>query len=334
MEPLGLLPPRDSAAAWDPMARSGAILIASGGGIALSMAFLDPWPQVTMPVGIVGVLLAVYAWRRATRPLPDAVAIGFALAASALISVVVAVLGRPDDVGTGPVLYVWGVLHAALFFRRRPAQVVTGCSCALYTGIVLAERPMGIALAAAASTVVALCAVGYLAFTLRDRIDELVRQLHHDAQWDALTGVLNRQGFAELLATRPELTGSLLVIDVDHFKAINDTHGHAVGDAALAWLGQMLLTATASGEPEAVAARFGGEEFVVWLGGTEPAAAAEWAESLARQLQADVVARPVPLTVSVGVCGGGRSDLGSLMARADEALYRAKHSGRNAVRVA
>ena len=166
----------------------------------------------------------------------------------------------------------------------------------------------------------------------------LQRLSHHDA----LTGLLNRRAFEENLATQLQRSRRnverfcVLMLDVDHFKRINDRFGHAVGDTALKHLATVL--------PERVRsvdrlARVGGEEFVVLLPGQVLSDAVQVGERL-RALVAGSPLRNagvlIPMTVSIGIAewGGALEDSSRLLVRADAALYRAKHQGRNQIAVA
>jgi len=156
---------------------------------------------------------------------------------------------------------------------------------------------------------------------------------------DHLTGVANRRAFfeaAELELQRnrraPRPT-ALILIDADHFKGVNDRHGHPGGDAALRQLG-LLLSATF--RQVDVVARVGGEEFAVLL----PSSTLEGAARVAERLRRLVAAQPVrfdgadiTLTISAGVAAsdGEELDLDTLMKRADQALYAAKAGGRNRI---
>lgn len=166
----------------------------------------------------------------------------------------------------------------------------------------------------------------------------LIGQARHDAEHDYLTGALSRRAFfghAERTHATAQGAGNalaLMIFDVDHFKAINDTHGHAVGDQVL-----VDLVARARGVLRvAGCARLGGEEFAVLLPGMETDAAVSLADELRRAFERASVrvgAGPaVGYTVSVGVAGlePGES-LSGLLQRADEALYAAKKGGRNRV---
>jgi diguanylate cyclase (GGDEF)-like protein len=166
----------------------------------------------------------------------------------------------------------------------------------------------------------------------------LIGQATHAAEHDYLTGAWSRRAFfgqaahAHAHAVRAAGALAVLVFDVDHFKAINDTHGHAVGDLVLADIVARSATVM-RGEP---CARLGGEEFAVLLPGTDADAAVRVAEALRLALQAACVLVPggasVCYTVSVGVAGLAPGEtLAGLLHRADQALYAAKRGGRNRV---
>ncbi|HWL81921.1 MAG TPA: PleD family two-component system response regulator [Roseomonas sp.] len=154
---------------------------------------------------------------------------------------------------------------------------------------------------------------------------------------DSLTGLRNRRYVTRhlegLLRTGQ---AALLLLDVDRFKAVNDTHGHAVGDLVLKEVACRLKEHLRSVD---VAARFGGEEFVVAMGGTTEAEALQVAE----RLRATVAEQPVPtgqghplhITTSIGVAlAQSGESLPTLLRAADAALYRAKANGRNRVEIA
>ena len=166
-------------------------------------------------------------------------------------------------------------------------------------------------------------------------------RLERLADTDALTGLLNRRGL-EKAAERLSGSGAqgavqaALVIDIDHFKAVNDRHGHAFGDEVLRALGR-LLSERFGGEA-AAAARIGGEEFVTLLRVRNPRAAELAAEGVRRAFAALEIAHGSVVdrcTLSVGVAvAAAPCDPHTLMLQADDALYRAKFSGRNRVALA
>jgi diguanylate cyclase len=165
-----------------------------------------------------------------------------------------------------------------------------------------------------------------------------------EAVTDPLTGLLNRKGFDQrldvVLGKRPPACAShwLIMIDIDHFKRINDSHGHLVGDAVLQRLGDALKQLTPAGL--ASCARYGGEEFAILLGAAPQGDAARLADSVCAHVRAMEVRdrrtrESIAVTVSAGVAAWRRGDdASSLIARADAALYRSKAMGRDRVTVA
>jgi two-component system, cell cycle response regulator len=159
------------------------------------------------------------------------------------------------------------------------------------------------------------------------------------ARVDPLTGLANRRAFDEALAAavararRAAAPLSVVALDVDHFKRVNDQHGHAAGDAVLRELAARARAALREGD---LLARVGGEELLALLPGEPLEGAAEAAERLrAAVAAAPFAAGPValPVTVSAGCAAleAGDPDGGALLARADARLYEAKISGRNRV---
>ncbi len=173
------------------------------------------------------------------------------------------------------------------------------------------------------------------------RLQDAVSELERLARLDGLTQVYNRRYFAEVLdfevrrSARAEHRLTLIMLDVDHFKRLNDTFGHPAGDAVLRELAQIL---TASLRSTDIVARYGGEEFVVLMLDTPRAFGLELAERLrAAVARHDFTAAAGEavgsVTVSVGVAAypDDATDGDRLVSRADQALYAAKAAGRNAV---
>jgi diguanylate cyclase (GGDEF)-like protein len=156
------------------------------------------------------------------------------------------------------------------------------------------------------------------------------------ARTDELTGLPNRRGLQEAMATWSGHHAALLILDVDHFKLLNDTFGHVAGDAALRHLALVLGRALRDSD---IAARIGGEEFALWLPDTPVEASLEVAERVRAAIEQTPVAwqgRTIPFTCSIGVATlpGSTPEKQNLYATADAALYRAKQGGRNRVEVA
>jgi len=140
-------------------------------------------------------------------------------------------------------------------------------------------------------------------------------------------------------ARRSKLPLVCLLLDVDHFKRINDTHGHPAGDAVLRYVARLIRAQLRGSD---VVARYGGEEFVMLLPATPLAAALDTAERIRRVIAAQSMpvqtAEPLRITVSIGAAllpGEGEADAAvsaaALVQRADQALYAAKQGGRNRV---
>lgn len=166
-------------------------------------------------------------------------------------------------------------------------------------------------------------------------------RLEHLASTDELTGVANRRAIEEALrrdlarADRDATSLSVVLIDVDHFKSVNDTWGHQTGDSVLSSLGKLLRDTLRASD---VAGRWGGEEFLCILPNTDGVGATVVAERLRTSLPLNAVAGPrgpVQVTASFGVASvlgpGCRNASESIMRRADSALYSAKDHGRDQV---
>lgn len=164
-------------------------------------------------------------------------------------------------------------------------------------------------------------------------------ELEKLAATDPLTGVLNRRMLEQLaneqiaLARRHDRVVSMLLLDADRFKAINDAHGHDVGDIALK---SVVASARAQLRPGDLIGRLGGEEFLVLLIDSDAGQAAQVAERLRASVAAldlRVRGEPVALSISIGVATLGEhgADFGELARRADRAMYLAKRGGRNRV---
>jgi two-component system, cell cycle response regulator len=171
------------------------------------------------------------------------------------------------------------------------------------------------------------------------RMATLVEESRFMATTDALTGLLNRRAFLDWgkrevqRSARYKDALSMVMLDVDHFKQINDQRGHAVGDLVLSCLGQFLTQLVRSCD---VVARWGGEEFLVALPNTPLSGAAAVAERMRRELEAHEIAdangNRVPVTASFGVAQLlPQESLDQLIDRADRFMYGAKSAGRNRV---
>jgi diguanylate cyclase (GGDEF)-like protein len=173
-------------------------------------------------------------------------------------------------------------------------------------------------------------------------VSQLLRRVAAQANTDALTGLPNRRTFEDTWrrmvqrAERNSAPLALMVMDIDHFKRVNDTHGHAAGDEALRVLGWALKNHLRPGD---LCARLGGEEFVLAMPGATPEVARMRAEELLKMplmYGEDGSGEPLAVTLSVGLTDWRASDTAphATIARADAALYEAKRDGRHRVSVA
>ncbi|HWB12857.1 MAG TPA: diguanylate cyclase [Pirellulales bacterium] len=163
-----------------------------------------------------------------------------------------------------------------------------------------------------------------------------VKELSAEARTDPLTGLANRRAFTEDMSRRIEqwrrhkVPLSLIMVDVDHFKSINDRYTHAGGDTALRHMGDLLRGALREMD---IPVRYGGEEFAIILPGTRM----QEALNVAERLRATIASRgfvfegqTIPITASLGLATASAEDtLASIVERADTALYAAKQAGRN-----
>lgn len=183
-----------------------------------------------------------------------------------------------------------------------------------------------------------------LRFAYADSIDEdFQRQMFVSASRDSMTGVYNKRFFLERLsgefgyAQRHGAPLGLIMFDLDHFKQVNDVHGHLAGDHVLSAVCEHV---TPKIRNEDVFARYGGEEFVILCRATAVEACAKLAERIRVTVDDNAYeyeGRQIPVTISLGIASmprEGVSEAKDLIALADSALYEAKHAGRNCLRVA
>jgi diguanylate cyclase (GGDEF)-like protein len=243
-----------------------------------------------------------------------------------------------QDASTGAQLfYLWPVLYAANFLSRR---TIYFCLASVYSGDAVTVFLAGSNVAASDWTamVMAMTMIAVIVVSLRARADKLLRVLEGQALADPLTGLANRRSFDDALtragvwARRKGAPLALLTVDLDHFKAINDTWGHAVGDRAL----QAVATAMGSVvREEDLAARLGGDEFVMLLR-ADRAGAVRVAQAL-RTAVAEISTLPggpPGLSIGVAVLPDDADTVEALVTASDAALYEAKTSGRGRVSVA
>ena len=254
-------------------------------------------------------------------------------------AIVVIDLATDDATVTGQVFFYLPVLYAATQLRPAGGVLVTLSAVAGEATVVLLLLPAGqavVAMVHVGPTLVRTAVVLSRAGVIHDR---LVAQLRRQAAIDPLTGLVTRRVLDE--ATRSAMTSvdaqvgtSLVLVDIDRFKAVNDTYGHVVGDDVLAHIAELL---TGSSRTQDVVARMGGDEFAVLMPGCGHSVAARRAGDFVVLVRDTPLTLPdgtkVALSVSAGVANvpqhGARPR--TLYASADAALYAAKHGGRGRV---
>jgi diguanylate cyclase (GGDEF)-like protein len=288
-------------------------------GAAASAAFHLAVPQA-FQVGLEG----AHAWL--TRPAVIGAAVGCAVLFAVLNAGIVALAAHLADPEAPLAKVLWDRERLLLDLTETCVGILVAVTCALSFLLLLVALPPVILL----------------------QRSLMHQQLAAAARTDPKTGLLNatawqREADAEVIrALRAGTPLSLLLVDVDHFKQVNDSHGHLIGDDVLRALATELRQQVRESD---VVGRFGGEEFTVLLPGTDGDGACRIAERLRSSagllsVAADPKTDPktdarISVTVSIGVAVLGQhgSDLFELLAAADLALYRAKDAGRNQVRL-
>ncbi len=161
-------------------------------------------------------------------------------------------------------------------------------------------------------------------------VSSTIDKLHSDSMTDAMTGLLNRRGLEKAVENlrANNVSFSLLALDIDYFKKVNDTFGHDAGDALLKEVAQLMKVQARDLD---IVCRSGGEEFMIFLANTELNQAFEVAERVRKSMETHNFAVVSSITISIGVShwAGQPQSIESVMKEADKALYKAKENGRN-----
>ena len=344
-----VMEPDVESAFWAEHARAGAVvtLAAVVVDLAYSLATWASGPYrpalVTLnALALVGAgfaLVLVPEERIARSPHRDLIFAGWALVSCLLVAIASHLDGGIDS----PFAWLFPLSVMLVAVVHRPRLVVLTAAAAMAGLLVVAGLNGGLD-AGVMVRAAYLVVIGYLsAVAARSRWHQYEDQVERNvalssiAAHDGLTGLLNHRSFHLRLADevaraqRSDTPLSLLLVDLDHFKEINDRHGHLVGDDVLRRVaGELVDVARATD----VVARVGGEEFCMLLPDTAPAAAVVPAERLRAAVAA--IGDPEALTVSIGLSGlpADAATPNELFSAADDALYRAKRAGRNRVHTA
>ncbi|MFF5084873.1 GGDEF domain-containing protein [Actinoplanes sp. NPDC000266] len=238
-----------------------------------------------------------------------------------------------NDASTGAQLfYLWPVLYSANFLSRRLMGVTLAAISLAHASVAFRVLEIGHAISDAFSLTVAFGLTMVVVYSLRRRNDTLREVLETQALADPLTGVANRRSFDSEIARavawshRTDSPLALLTVDIDYFKKINDTWGHAVGDRALQQVAKALC-GTATG-PDDVVARLGGDEFMVLLR-TDRMAARRAADDARAALDDTGLPGGAPgLSIGIALLPDHAETGDELIKASDTALYEAKTGGR------
>jgi diguanylate cyclase (GGDEF)-like protein len=287
-------------------------------------------------VYVAAVVLGIAGWVCLRRPdrIPAPFWSGVPVAAVALI--VGLNMITTDSSAGGQLFFLWPVLYAATFLRRRLIFAVLGAVLIGDAIQVFTLEDPDKAVSDLAALMIALTMATIIIVTLRERADTLLKRFQSEALEDQLTRLPNRRAFqrdAALATARARRSGeplSLLTLDVDRFKSINDTWGHPAGDVALQGVASALRSVTRESD---VVARLGGDEFVALLvdcdidGATRVASALQAALAVVPDLPGDAPT----LSVGAATMPYDATTFEELATESDAALYHAKVSGRNRI---
>jgi diguanylate cyclase (GGDEF)-like protein len=311
------------------------LLLLLCGSLAIAVTVLaylrlrdEHWTLAFVDVGVISIMLLLFLYvyvSRRTRTVGILIALGFI--GAALMSTLI--------LGAREVYWAFPALMLAYFMLdARQATILTGGFAGCFLAIVWDELPAVDLTKICLALVTTVLLANAFSLTNRRQLADLRRMVN----FDPLTGAGNRRAQNLKLDSvcaifrRNERAASVLLLDIDFFKHINDTHGHIVGDQILVELSELIKRTTRATES---LYRYGGEEFVVVAEQTSLDAAVNLAEKLRSQTERELFATGIRITVSIGVAELRRDEVKEdWLRRADAALYRAKGRGRNKVIVA
>jgi diguanylate cyclase (GGDEF)-like protein len=321
-----------------PPARPLWLLFLTAGVLGL-VSLAVPHDPVTDDRALVGISLAALAVGGGVAvrrgPLPGLLLHLALVTGTLLTTAAILVTGGPPNASSA--LYFWIGLYGAYVLPVRWALAHAGLAAAAYGLTCIVAPPPFPPVAHWTTTVGSLAGATLIVALLRRQLAATITELEVTARTDALTGLANRRAFNEALgrelarAARGDVPTALIACDIDRFKAINDAHGHEVGDRVLAEVAEVLRGLSRASD---LVARTGGEEFCVVVPDSDAVEAGLVAERLRLELARRTRRGGLPVTASFGVAATRTLDAASLLREADRALYQAKADGRDRVVVA
>lgn len=315
------------------LAASIIAVIALAGSLFGFVTYALPHPDGTNFVApsiafAAAIVFGAVVWARRREVSWTTIAVGAALGSAV---VTIGMISVPGRTGAYASFYVWIGIFSFYFLRPGIALAQVAWIGLLYAVAVAVDAPSG-AVELWLNGVVTTLGVGLLVLLFRTRITGLIQTLERSARTDDLTDLPNRRAFDEQIgrqlagARRSEEPVSLVLIDLDNFKEVNDTGGHLAGDAALRATADVIRSQV---RPSDWPARIGGDEFAVIFPGSREPDAARVAARVCDQIEEHFRDTAVGLTASVGVAEavGTAIDAESLTRDTDRALYMAKRLG-------
>jgi diguanylate cyclase (GGDEF)-like protein len=314
----------------------GAMLVAAG--LLGAAVVVLPGTRSTWPLVLCSLVAIAVGATLVARPLMVPRWASQALIAGVTVLIAVAAAsshagGRAADV---EVFFVLTAVYAFYFFPLSQALSQVGFAALAYAWVLWGNTTASTGCARWATTVTAMLVAGAMVRAMNREVDHLVGELDATAARDPLTGVLNRRGLGERLGielTRARRTAeplTVVAVDLDGLKEINDEYGHAAGDEALALAAGVMRSVLRDVD---VLARFGGDEFLVLLPNCDLANGERIAETLRTAVSRAAEGGTWPVTISLGVACSPPLPLDedALSSAADGALYEAKDRGRDCV---